>query len=203
MKTTKKQNIYFILSTLYCCMLIVSNILSNRTFELFNYLLPSAVIVFPIVYIINDVMTECFGIKNANRTIMLAFSINLLCVLLFNIAIQLPTTQDFSSYNIVLGNTLKALFASFVAYLSGSFVNAGIMHIMKSKIEKYLMLRCIISTLLGEGIDALIFISIMFIGVLPVNVVTTMVITQALFKTAYEIVVYPITKQVIRKVDTL
>lgn len=203
MKTTKKQNIYFILSTLYCCMLIVSNILANRTFELFNFMLPSAVIVFPIVYIINDVMTECFGIKNASKTILLAFSINLLCVVFFNIAIQLPTTQDFSSYSIVLGNTLKALLASFVAYLSGSFVNAGIMHIMKSKIEKYLMLRCIVSTLLGEGIDALIFISIMFIGVLPVNVVTTMVITQALFKTAYEIVVYPITKQVIRKVDTL
>ena len=203
MKITKKQNIYFILSTLYCCMLIVSNILANRTFELFNFMLPSAVIVFPIVYIINDVMTECFGIKNASKTIMLAFSINLLCVVFFNIAIQLPTTQDFSSYNIVLGNTLKALLASFVAYLSGSFVNAGIMHIMKNRTEEYLMLRCVVSTLFGEGVDALIFISIMFAGVLPVSVVTTMIVTQALFKTVYEIVVYPVTRQVVKQVNKL
>jgi uncharacterized integral membrane protein (TIGR00697 family) len=164
-------------------------------------MLPSAVIVFPIVYIINDVMTECFGIKNASKTIMLAFSINLLCVVFFNIAIQLPTTQDFSSYSIVLGNTLKALLASFVAYLSGSFVNAGIMHIMKNKTEKYLMLRCVISTLFGEGIDALIFISVMFIGVLPVKVVSTMIITQALFKTIYEVVVYPVTRRVIKQIN--
>lgn len=203
MNFTKKQTIYVTLSIVYCSMLIVSNILANRTFEVLEFMLPSAVIVFPVVYIINDMLTECFGIKNAGKTILTAFLVNLLAVLFFHIAIHLPTTQDFSSYNIVLGNTFKALFASFAAYLFGSFVNAGIMHVMKDRSEKYLMLRCVLSTLIGETVDAFIFISIMFLGVLPANTVFTMIVTQALVKTVYEIVMYPITRAIIKYTNNI
>lgn len=200
MNFTKKQTVYAILLTVYSCMLIVSNILANRTFEIYKFMLPSAVIVFPIVYIINDVMTECFGFKNAKRTIIIAFMLNLLAVIFFNIAIHLPTTQDFTSYNIVLGNTIKSLFASFVAYLVGSFINAVTMDKMRQTGSNKLMLRCVLSTLFGETCDAFIFITIMFLNVLPINVVMQMVLTQALFKTVYEIIVYPITKIVINKI---
>lgn len=203
MNFTTKQKIYVTLTTIYSCMLIVSNILANRTFQIGGFMLPSAVIVFPIVYIINDVMTECFGIKRASETIVIAFAMNLLAVMFFGIAIQLPTAQDFTSYNVVLGSTLKALFASFTAYLSGSFINALIMHKMRNTGDNRLMLRCVLSTLFGESCDATIFISIMFIGVLPVNVVSTMIVTQALFKTAYEIVIYPVTKQIIKHIKAL
>lgn len=201
MNFTKKQKMYVTLTTLYCCMLIVSNIISNRTFNIGEYMLPSAVIIFPIVYIINDVMTECFGLKNAQRTILLAFITNILAVIFFTIAIYLPTQQDFGAYNVVLGNTPKALFASFVAYLVGSFINARIMHNMKQQAgEKGLMLRCVLSTLFGETCDAFIFITIMFVGVLPLSVVSQMIVLQALTKTVYEIVAYPLTKQVIKKI---
>lgn len=203
MNFTKKQTIYAILLTVYSCMLIVSNILANRTFEIYKFMLPSAVIVFPIVYIINDVMTECFGFKNAKRTIITAFMLNLLAVIFFNIAIRLPTTQDFTNYNIVLGNTIKSLFASFIAYLVGSFINAVIMDKMKQSGSNKLMLRCVLSTLFGETCDAFIFITIMFLGVLQLNIVIQMIITQALFKTVYEIIVYPITKIVINKIKCI
>lgn len=200
MKFTKKQSVYLFLSTIYCCMLIVSNILANRTFEISGFMLPSAVIVFPIVYIINDVMTECFGFQNAKRTITTAFLLNLLAVVFFKIAIHLPTSQDFTSYNIVLGNTVKSVIASFIAYLVGSFINAIIMDKMKQSGSNKLMLRCVLSTLFGETCDAFIFITIMFLNVLPTNIVMQMVLTQALFKTVYEIIVYPITKIVINKI---
>lgn len=201
MNFTKKQHTYTILTTLYCCMLIVSNVISNRTFNIGEYILPSAVIVFPIVYIINDVMTECFGLKNAQKTILLAFTTNIFAVFFFTIAIHLPTQQNFDAYNVVLGNTPKVLFASFVAYLVGSFINARIMHNMKQQTgENGLMLRCVLSTLFGETCDAFIFITIMFVGVLPLSVVLQMIVLQGLTKTVYEIVAYPITKQVIKKV---
>lgn len=199
LKLSNKQiNIYVILVALYCSMLIVSNIISNRTFELGQFMLPSAVIVFPLVYIINDVLTECFGFKMASRAILTAFCLNLLSVLFFSIAINLPTTIDYSSYNVVLGNTLKPLFASAMAYLVGSLVNAKVMDALKT--HKSLMLRCISSTLLGESLDAAIFISIMFIGVMDINVVISMIITQAVVKTVYEIIVYPITRKAINVV---
>lgn len=186
---------------LYCVALVVSNIISNRTFEICGFMLPSAVIVFPVVYIINDVLTECYGFKMASKAIWTAFGLNLMAVMFFNIAINLPTTIDYSSYNIVLGNTLKPLIASVLAYLVGSFVNAKIMDTLRN--HKSLMLRCVLSTLFGETIDAAIFILIMFISVMGFEVVCTMIVTQAVVKTLYEIVVYPITKKVIELIKTV
>lgn len=200
-KIDKKTNVYMILVAIYCVALVVSNIISNRTFEIGQFMLPSAVIVFPIIYIINDVLTECYGFKMASRAIWTAFGLNLMAVMFFNIAVNLPTTTDYSSYNIVLGNTLKPLIASVVAYLIGSFTNAKIMDLLRN--HKSLMLRCVLSTLFGETIDAVIFISIMFIGVLDLKVVCIMVITQAIAKTLYEIVVYPITKKVIKTIKSV
>ena len=164
-------------------------------------MLPSAVIVFPIIYIINDVLTECYGFKMASKAIWTAFGLNLMAVVFFNIAVNLPTTTDYSSYNIVLGNTLKPLIASVLAYLVGSFVNAKIMDTLRN--HRSLMLRCVLSTLFGETIDAAIFISIMFIGIMNFKVVCTMIITQAVAKTLYEIVVYPITKKVIKTIKVV
>lgn len=200
-KVDKKINIYMILLTLYCVTLVITNITSNRTFNIGQFMLPSAVIAFPIVYIVNDVLTECYGFKMASKTIWTAFGLNLFSVIFFNIAINLPTTIDYSSYNVVLGSTLKPLIASALAYLVGSFVNAKIMDVLRS--HKSLMLRCVLSTLFGETIDAMIFISIVFIGVMDLKVVCSMIITQAVFKTLYEIVVYPITRKVIRKIKSI
>lgn len=190
-----------ILLSLYCVTLVVSNIISNRTFEIGQLMLPSAVIVFPIIYIINDVLTECYGFKMASKAIWTAFGLNLMAVVFFNIAVNLPTTTDYSSYNIVLGNTLKPLIASVLAYLVGSFVNAKTMDTLRN--HKSLMLRCVLSTLFGETIDATIFISIMFIGIMDFKVVCTMIITQAIVKTLYEIVVYPVTKKVIKTIKSV
>lgn len=199
-KDDKKINTYMILVPLYCVTLVVSNIISNRTFEIGSFMLPSAVIVFPVVYIINDVLTECYGFRMASRAIWTAFALNLMAVMFFNIAVNLPTTTDYSSYNVVLGSTLKPLIASVLAYLAGSFVNAKIMDLLKN--HGSLMLRCVLSTLLGETIDAAIFISIMFIGVMDFKAVCMMIIAQTSVKTLYEIVAYPITKNVIKAIKT-
>lgn len=190
-----------ILVLVYCVALVVSNIISSRTFEIGQLMLPSAVIVFPIIYIINDILTECYGFKLASKAIWTAFALNLMAVVFFNIAVNLPTTTDYSSYNIVLGNTLRPLIASVLAYLVGSFVNAKIMDVLRN--HNSLMLRCVLSTLLGETIDAIIFISIMFIGVMNFKVVCVMIGTQAIAKTLYEIVIYPITKKVINAIKSI
>lgn len=197
----KKIKVYMTLVSLYSVALVVSNIIANRTFDIWGFTLPSAIILFPIVYIINDVLTECYGYKLATRAIWTAFGLNLMAVVFFNIAVNLPTNIDYSNYKIVLGNTFKPLFASIAAYLIGSLINAKVMDVLRN--HKSLMLRCVISTLFGETIDALIFISIMFIGVLDIKVVCIMIITQALAKTIYEIIVYPVTKKVIKTIKSI
>lgn len=200
----KKNDVFAILSGVFCASLIVSNILAFKTFEVFQIVLPTAVILFPIVYITNDVLAEVFGYPKARQVILTGFCINLVAVLVYNAAIALPAPAYFTgqeAFRAVLGNTLRVLAASMAAYLVGSLANARIMEQMKN--GKSLMGRCVLSTLIGESLDALIFITIAFAGTMPMQELLQMVIAQAAFKTIYEILFYPITKKVICKVKAI
>ena len=102
-----------------------------------------------------------------------------------------------------MGSTFRLLVASFAAYLVGSIVNAKLMVYLKKWDEDKLFFRCIVSTLFGEGMDALIFITIGFLGTMPIEALILMIVMQALFKTVYEIIVYPVTRVVIARVKAL
>ena len=131
---------------------------------------------------------------------------NLIAVICFNITIWLPAPSFFensAAFEIVLGNTFRLLVAGFVAYIIGSLVNAKLMTYLKSWDEDKLFFRCIVSTLFGEGLDALIFITLGFFGTMPNDALLMMIVVQALFKTVYEIVVYPVTRAVIANVKKL
>ena len=106
-----------------------------------------------------------------------------------------------SAMELVLSNTPRVLIASFIAYLAGSFTNLKIMKYMKGiHGESKLALRCIVSTLFGEGIDALMFITLAFIGTMPLISLLNMAICQAIFKTLYECICYPFTDIIINKI---
>lgn len=201
-----KTDLYAILVGIFCAGLIISNIIASKTFEFFWITLPCGVIIFPLIYIVNDVLAECYGFKKARRAIYLGFFINLIAVICYNVTMFLPAPAYFtgdSAFHTVLGSTLRLLVASFAAYLIGSLINAKLMVYLKGKYENKLFFRCISSTFAGEGMDALIFITIGFLGTMPVSALLTMIVAQALFKTAYEVVVYPLTRHVIHNVKDL
>ena len=201
-----KTELYAILSGVFTACLIVSNIIAGKTFDFFSFVLPCGVIIFPIIYIVNDVLAEVYGYEKARNVILLGFFMNLLAVIAYNITIILPAPVFFENseaFGIVLGSTLRLLVASFIAYLVGSLVNAKLMTYLKKWDEDKLFFRCIASTLFGEGLDALIFIIIGFYGTIPVEALILMIVAQALFKTIYEIIVYPLTKYVIGKVKAM
>lgn len=201
-----KTELYATLTGVFTACLIVSNIIAGKTFDLYSLTLPCAVIIFPIIYIVNDVLAECYGYEKARNVILLGFFMNLVAVIAYNITIILPAPVFFensSAFSIVLGSTLRLLIASFIAYLVGSLVNAKLMTLLKKWDDDKLFFRCIVSTLFGEGLDAIIFITIGFIGTMPTEALIVMIIAQALFKTLYEIIVYPITRSVIVKVKSL
>lgn len=151
-------------------------------------------------------LAECYGFKKARRAIYLGFFMNLIAVICYNVTMFLPAPAYFTgdgAFHTVLGSTLRLLVASFAAYLIGSLINAKLMVYLKGKYENKLFFRCISSTFAGEGMDALIFITIGFLGTMPVSALLTMIVAQALFKTAYEVVVYPLTRHVIHNVKDL
>ena len=200
-----QMELYPIITALFCGCLIISNILASKTFSLYDIILPCGVVIFPLVYIVGDVLTEIYGFTLAKRTIYLGFIINLIAVIAYQIAIFLPGTDLATSnaFSIILGSTPRILIASLISYLVGSYVNAYFMKILKERYTEYLFARCSISTLFGEGLDAIIFITIAFAGLMPNEVLITMIICQGAFKIIYEIIVYPITRTVINWIKSL
>lgn len=191
--------LYAILTGIATSTLIISNILAFKTFTLYNIILPCAVLIFPVIYIVNDILAEIYGFRKARQVIFLGFIMNLVAVILYTIAIALPAPIFFEgseAFKLVLSYTPRLLLASFTAYIFGSLLNAYIMTYLKQKAEKYLFIRCILSTLCGEGLDAILFITIAFYNTMPTEALIIMIISQAAFKTLYEIITYPVTKSV-------
>ena len=206
MKTSKAQ-LYSILTGVFVACLLISNVMSAKTFTLGSVVLPTAVVIFPVVYIVNDVMAEIYGFRKARNIILLGFALNAFAVAAYAIGIVLPApdyaAEGAAAFAAVLGSTGRILLASFAAYLIGSLVNASVMVRMKERLQDQLMLRCVLSTLLGEGVDAIIFISIAFAGIMPIETLLIMIAAQAAFKTLFEVVFYPLTRSVIKKVEQL
>ena len=201
-----KTELYAMLTGVFTASLIISNIIAGKTFDFFSVVLPCGVIIFPIIYIVNDVLAEVYGYEKARKVILLGFLMNLVAVICYNITILLPAPVFFENsdaFGVVLGSTLRLLITSFIAYLAGSLVNAKLMVVLKKWNEEKLFFRCILSTLFGEGLDAIIFITIGFLGTMPVEALIIMIVAQALFKAVYEMIVYPLTRYVIGSVKAL
>ena len=162
-----------------------------------RFVLPAGIIVFPISYIIGDVLTEVYGYQQARRVIWLGFLCNLITVLAIWLAKIIPPAPVFdaqNAYERILGSTPRFLLASFVAYLVGEFANSFVLAKMKIMTKgRWLWTRTIGSTLLGQGLDSLVFLAIAFVGVLPLSVLGIMILSHWLFKTVYEILATPFT----------
>lgn len=202
-----KQALYSIIAGLYVAALLVSNTVGFKTVDLFGLAtVTAALVVFPIVYILNDVLAEVYGYKAARRVILVGFAGNVMAVAFYAIAIAIPGSaffQDQAAFSTVLGSAPRIVLASFTAYLIGSLANARVMTLMKAKSEDKLMARCVLSTLVGEGLDATIFSTIAFAGLMPVGTIVQMVVVYALAKTLYEVAIYPLTRTAIMWVRSL
>lgn len=206
-KMTKTSLLKF-LTGIFVGSLLISNILAIKVFTVVgNVTLTCGVLIFPIVYIVNDVLAEIYGFKKSRSIIYLGFAMNAIAALVYFIAIQLPSPvylqEVGDAFKIILGSTPRLLVASFAAYLVGSLSNSWIMVRMKAQSENKLMWRCMLSTFIGEGLDSIIFVTIAFLGTLPISTLLIMILSQAVAKTVFEFVVYPITHTVIKRIKTL
>ena len=187
---------------LFAICLLISNILATKIIFIGPWAAPAGVLVFPIAYILNDVIVEVWGYRQARLIIWSGFGVNLLAVLFFSLAVALPSApfwKNQEAFSVILGNTPRIVAASMLAYLTGSFLNAYVMSKVKVWMKgRAFSVRAILSTLVGEAADSLIFITIVFAGSFPLPVLAGMILTQAFLKTAYEIIILPVTILVVR-----
>jgi uncharacterized integral membrane protein (TIGR00697 family) len=193
---------YFVgLVALFVVCLVVANIIAVKLVTVFGLIVPAAVIIFPISYIFGDVLTEVYGYRKARQVIWLGFFCNLLAVIAIWLAQILPAASFWdgqAAYEKILGYTPRLLVASFIAYIIGEFTNSYVLAKMKIATKgRWLWTRTIGSTLIGEGLDSAIFITIAFVGTIPTGGLFSAVVTQWLFKSVYEAAATPLTYAVV------
>jgi len=188
---------FVVVATLFVTCLITANIIIVKQISIGNLVLPAAIIIFPLSYIFGDILTEVYGFQQARRIIWLGFLCNLVAVVAIWVGKLLPSAPVFEAqqaYERILGSTPRFLVASFVAYLAGEFANSFVLAKMKVKTKgRWLWMRTIGSTLVGQGVDTLIVLSIAFLGVLPPSVLGIMILSHWLLKTVYEVLATPFT----------
>ncbi|MCL2679578.1 MAG: queuosine precursor transporter [Dehalococcoidia bacterium] len=168
----KATNRLLVLAALFVTCLITANIIAVKIIGFglgsWDILLPASIIVFPLTYVMGDVLTEVYGYRWARRVIWLGFACNLIFVFFAWVGGLLPGAvfwEGQGAYENILGNTPRLLIASFAAYLVGSFSNSVILSRLKLiTAGRWLWLRTIGSTIVGEGLDTVIFITIAFYG---------------------------------------
>jgi uncharacterized integral membrane protein (TIGR00697 family) len=194
---------FVVVVALFVTALITANITAVKLVGLFGLVLPAAVVVFPISYICGDVLTEVYGYRMARRVIWLGFLCNLLAVFAIYLGGILPAAPVFEAqeaYDRILGYTPRLLAASFLAYLVGEFANAIVLAKMKAATNgRFLWSRTIGSTLVGQGLDSLVFIVLAFVGIIPVSAMLVAVFAQWLFKSVYEVLATPLTYVVVNR----
>lgn len=197
----RHSNWFLLVAALFVTSLIVSNIIAVKLIDVAGMILPAAIIIFPISYILGDVLTEVYGFARARQVIWLGFLCNLFAVIAIFAGGLLPAAgfwpgQD--AYDMILGAVPRILAASFVAYLVGEFVNAYVLARLKVAMEgRHLWVRTIGSTLAGQLLDSAIFITIAFAGIMPVEILLGAIVTQWLVKSAYEALATPLTYAVV------
>ena len=191
-----------VIGIFYVTCLLLSNLVAGKMWAVTESItLPAAVILFPITYIFADVFTEVYGFKKARTIIWLGFGCSFFAVLIYMITVALPHPGFWdgqAAYETVLGTTPRVAIASFVGYLFGEFSNSVILSKLKVATGgKKLWVRTILSTLVGEGLDSIIFITISFWGTMDNAVVLQMILFQYLFKVSFEVLFTPITYAVV------
>ena len=159
---------FVILTALFITCLITANVIAVKVVSFGVVIVPAAIFVFPLSYIFGDVLTEVYGYASARQVIWLGFFANMVFVFFAWIGQLLPAAPFWdgqSAYVRILGYTPRLLGASFCGYLAGEFVNSFVIAKMKIWTHgKWLWTRTISSTILGQGLDTVIFIVLAFIG---------------------------------------
>lgn len=201
-KTQHVSVLFMLFSILFCVCLITANVLETKQIAVGPISLTGGLIVFPISYIINDCVCEVWGYRKARLLIWTGFAMNFFFVMMAALCDLIPGASYWTlgqSFHDIFGLAPRIAFASFIAFLCGSFVNAYVMSKMKiSSQGKNFSARAILSTIFGESVDSLIFFPLAFFGVIPTAEILPLMCWQVLFKTAYEILVLPVTIRVVR-----
>ena len=193
--------LFLVMAALFVTLLISSNIVAVKIIEVWGHIMPAAIVLFPATYVLGDIFTEVYGFRFARRVIWLGFLCNTVAVMGFWVAGMLPSApfwEGQDAYDAILGYTPRLLAASFAGYLVGEFSNSIVLSRLKVATQgRWLWSRTIGSTIVGQGVDSVVFITVAFMGTAAGGNLTELILTQWVIKVLYETVATPVTYAVV------
>ncbi len=203
--TKSKQQVsvlFMLFSILFCVCLISANILETKQISVLGISLTGGLIVFPISYIINDCVCEVWGFQKTRLMIWTGFAMNFFFVAMGALCDWIPGAPYWNNdagFHAIFGLAPRVAAASFVAFIVGSFANAYVMSRMKIHDKgRNFSLRAILSTIVGESFDSIIFFPLALGGVVPTEELPKLMLWQVALKTIYEVIALPITIRVVK-----
>lgn len=196
------------LAVTFCVCLVTSNLFVPRLWQVgkFSLQLSGAVVIFPISYIINDLLTEVYGYRRAMQVIWMGFALSAFVAVAAQLVSWLPAPlypenqAVAANFNSLFGLIPRTTVASLLAFILGSQMNAWVMSRMKVLQQgKGFGWRAILSTLGGELCDSLVFYPLAFLGVMPLGAIFSIILTQVTVKTLYEVLILPLTGVIARR----
>lgn len=192
---------YDLVMVAFVAILMISNVASTKILVLGPLTFDGGTILFPLSYIFGDVLTEVYGYARSRRVIWAGFGATALMAAVFALVGALPPAPDWenqAAYEAILGLTPRIVAASLVAFWAGSFANAWVMARLKLVTQgRWLWTRTIASTLVGEGLDTLLFVIIAFAGVLTPGLLVAVIASNYVFKVGIEALATPITYRIV------
>jgi queuosine precursor transporter len=184
-------------TALFITCLLTANVTASKLISAGSLTLTAGIVLFPVSYIVADVLTEVWGYAAARRVIWLGFACNVVMVAAIWASGALPPAPFWkgqAAYEEILGQAPRILAASFVAYLIGEFANAYVLARLKiATAGRWLWVRTIGSTVVGEGLDSLVFVALAFAGTVASGVLVEIFFNQWLVKVVYEAAATPLT----------
>lgn len=197
MKELQEPKLFSIVAMVFVATLLISNIAAQKLFAFGSVTFTAGVILFPVTYIFGDCLTEVYGYSRTRKVIWTGFACNVLMAVVLWIAIKLPPAEGWplqKEFSTVLGLVPRIVLASIVGFWIGEFANSYVMAKMKIMTKgKLLPARTIVSTLVGQFLDTIVFVLIGFLFVFEVNLLIKIAFYGWLFKVTYEILATPLT----------
>ncbi len=186
----------------FAVILVCSNVIgAAKPAQVFGFTFGAGILFFPLSYILGDVLTEVYGYAGARRAVWVGFAANIFMAVMSLVVVGLPPAPGWdgqAAYEAVFGLTPRIVLASLLAFWAGELANAYVMAKMKVISEgKHLWQRTIGSTVVGQGVDSLIFYPVAFLGVWSVNQVLSVMIVNYMLKVAWEALLTPVTYRII------
>ncbi len=192
---------YFdLITALFVAVLLISNVASTKIMRLGPFTFDGGTILFPVSYIFGDILTEVYGYRRSRRVIWTGFFCTGLMAAVLAIVGALPPAEGWdnqAAYRTILGQTPRIVLGSLIAYFAGEFSNSYTLAKMKIWTGgRWLWTRTIGSTLVGEGVDTLLFVVIAFAGTMPGALLWSIIASNYVFKVGVEAAMTPVTYRV-------